>query len=194
MAYSFIDENKKQLTKQDIDFIYNELNKELRKKFKKYPKDFKAELYVVGGANIITNIGSRVSTLDIDGMWNIGAEMRDCINSMSDRLGLSHEVINCNFKNTKSYTNAIVFNSHIYKEFDRLVVRNVNIDLILCMKLISLRKNKQTDKEDIISIIKVMKVNGIIVNSNTIEEAVLKYYGTLNVLGEDSRKLIKALN
>lgn len=42
MTYSFIDENKKQLTKQDIDFIYNELNKELRKKFKKYPKDFKA--------------------------------------------------------------------------------------------------------------------------------------------------------
>lgn len=50
----------------------------------------KAELYVVGGANIVTSLLSRNSTMGIDAIWNIGSDMRDCINKMSDRLGLSH--------------------------------------------------------------------------------------------------------
>ena len=65
---SFIDKNVVSLDKSAIDSIYYELNKELRKKFRGMPKDYRADLYVVGGANIVTSLHTRQATLDIDAM------------------------------------------------------------------------------------------------------------------------------
>lgn len=48
--YRIIDSHEKALNKDDIDNLFHEFNKSLRKKMKKYTKDFKATLYIVGGA------------------------------------------------------------------------------------------------------------------------------------------------
>lgn len=190
MENSFIDKNTIHLDKSAIDSIYYELNKELRKKFRGMPRDYRADLYVVGGANIVTSLHTRQSTLDIDAMWTIGADMRDCINKVSDRLGLSHEVINCNFKTTKSYTNAIITNSSVYKVFDRLVVRNVNPDLLLCMKLVAFRAAKVQDTLDANDIIVRLRNLGYIVTTETICQSVVKYYGSLEVLSKEAKLFI----
>lgn len=188
--HTIIDSHNVDLDKEFIDKIYYELNKELRKKFRKYSKDYKADLYVVGGACIVSCLRSRKSTTDIDAMWSIGSTMRDCINAVGDRLGLGHTFINCNFKQTKSYTDAIVTNSSIYKEFDRLVVRTINLDLLLCMKLISFRDNKQTDLQDCNSIINVMKSRGINVTTNFILSLMNKYYNRIDLLSISAKKFI----
>lgn len=190
MENSFIDKNTINLDKSAIDSIYYELNKELRRKFRGMPRDYRADLYVVGGANIVTSLHTRQATLDIDAMWTIGSDMRDCINKVSDRLGLSHEVINCNFKTTKSYTNAIITNSSVYKVFDRLVVRNVNPDLLLCMKLVAFRAAKVQDTLDANDIIVRLRNLGYIVTTETICQSVVKYYGSLEVLSKEAKLFI----
>lgn len=190
MENSFIDKNVISLDKSAIDSIYYELNKELRKKFRGMPKDYRADLYVVGGANIVTSLHTRQATLDIDAMWTIGSDMRDCINKVSDRLGLSHEVINCNFKTTKSYTNAIITNSSVYKVYDRLVVRNVNPDLLLCMKLVAFRSAKVQDTLDANDIIVSLRTLGYTVTTETICQSVIKYYGSLDVLSKEAKLFI----
>lgn len=116
--------------------------------------------------------------------------MRDCINKVSDRLGLSHEVINCNFKTTKSYTNAIITNSSVYKVYDRLVVRNVNPDLLLCMKLVAFRKEKKSDIDDINNLVLRFRALGRIMDTNEVCNLIIKYYGSLDVLSKEAKEFL----
>lgn len=153
------------------------------------PSDYKVDLYVVGGACVVTTLGSRESTTDIDAIWTIGSEMRDCINKVGDRLSLGHDWCNCDFKRTKSYTNAIMYNSTIYKSFDRLIVRMVNYDLLLAMKLIAFREHKQTDKEDCRSIVSLLKRQGNDVTTEYICSIVNKYFSVKD-LSDDAKQFI----
>lgn len=187
--YRIIDSHDVSLTKSDMDNLFYELNRELRKKLRKMPRDYKADLYVVGGACVVATLGSRDSTTDIDAMWTIGAEMRECINAVGDRLNLGHTWCNCDFKRTKSYTNAIIYNSTIYKTFDRLVVRMVNYDLLLSMKLVAFREHKQTDKADCRNIITMFRNKGINVDTKFIVDIVNKYF-SINDLSDDAKKFI----
>ena len=124
------DNHDKQLDKQMMDKLFFQLNKELRKKLKRMSKEYKEELYVVGGACVVAALESRYSTTDIDAIWSMGSIMRDCINKVADNNNLSHSWCNCDFKKTKSYTNDIIVNSWLYKSYDRLDVRMVNLDLL----------------------------------------------------------------
>lgn len=187
--YTINDCHSTPLTKQDMDTLFYELNKELRKKMRKLPRDYKADLYVVGGACVVATLGTRESTTDIDAMWTIGSDMRDCINIVGDRFNLGHTWCNCDFKKTRSYTDAIVLNSTVYKAFDRLVVRMVNYDLLLAMKLVAFREHKQTDKADCRNIITMFRNNGIDVNTKFIVDIVNKYF-SINDLSDDAKKFI----
>lgn len=151
------------------------------------PRGYKVDLYVVGGVCVVSSLGTRASTTDIDAVWNIGSEMRECINEVGDKFGLGHTWCNCDFKRTKSYTDAIAYNSYIYREFDRLIIRMVNLDLLLAMKMVAFREHKQTDKLDVINIIKILNSRGINCDRNFIISTVLKYYKTLDI-SEDTAK------
>ena len=174
--HTIIDNHDVYLDKSKMDFLFRELNKELRKKMKRLPKDYKADLYVVGGACIVATLGSRNATTDIDAMWTIGSEMRECINIVGDRLSLGHDWCNCDFKRTKSYTDKIIWNSTVYMTLDRLVVRMVNYDLLLAMKLVAFREHKKTDLEDCRNIISFMLSKGLTVNTEYICSIVNKYF------------------
>lgn len=187
--YRIIDSHDVILTKADMDNLFYELNKELRKKLRKMPRDYKADLYVVGGACVVATLGSRDSTTDIDAMWTIGAEMRECINAVGDRLNLGHTWCNCDFKRTKSYTNAIIYNSTIYKTFDRLVVRMVNYDLLLAMKLVAFREHKKTDELDCINIVNYYKSKGVNLTTESLINLVNKYF-SINDLSVDAKRFI----
>ena len=187
--YRVVDSHNISLTKSDMDNLFYELNKELRKKMRKLPRDCKADLYVVGGACVVTTLGSRDSTTDIDAVWTIGAEMRECINVVGDRLNLGHTWCNCDFKRTKSYTGAIFYNSTVYKTFDRLVVRMVNYDLLLAMKLVAFREHKQTDMADCRNIISELKSRGFNVDTKFIVDIVNKYF-SIDDLSDNAKKFI----
>lgn len=137
---------------------------------------FKANLYMVGGACAIVRMGNRASTLDIDAVWDIGSEMRDCINDVGDKFGLGHTWCNCDFKRITSYTTAIFTNSDIYKSMDRLVVWTVKPELLLAMKLVAFRDTKITDLEDIKAVIQILQSRGIKMDSCYVNFILHKYY------------------
>lgn len=83
--YRIVDEHNVELDKNKIDSLFIELNKALRKKMKKQPRGFKATLYVVGGACVVAKLQYRLSTTDIDAMWDVGDTMRECINEVGDK-------------------------------------------------------------------------------------------------------------
>lgn len=186
---NIIDSHNTQLSKEKMDFLFYELNKELRKKMRKLPQGHTVDLYVVGGACVVASLGTRESTTDIDAMWNIGSDMRECINAVGDRNNLGHDWCNCDFKRTKSYTDAIIYNSSIYKVYDRLIVRMVNIDLLLAMKLIAFREHKQTDRLDCISIVNILKSQGNVVDTKFIVDVVNKYF-SIDDLSSDAKLFI----
>lgn len=188
--YKIKDIHQTQLTGEMIDTLYYELNKVLRKKMRKYPSGYKATLYVVGGACVVTRLKSRVSTTDIDAIWDVGDTMRDCINEVGDKYKLGHTWCNCDFKRTKSYTDAIVLNSSLYKEFDRLIVRTVNFDLLLAMKLVSFRQHKQSDIDDCRAILGVFMNSNITADTDSLKNLVIKYYGSLDILSDDAKHFI----
>lgn len=188
--YRIIDRHKTPLTKEMIDNLFFELNKALRKKMRKYPSGYKATLYVVGGASVVTRLQSRESTEDVDAMWDVGATMRDCINEVGDKFNLGHTWCNCDFKTTKSYTNAIVTQSTIYVEFDRLIVRMVNLDLLLAMKLVAYRIHKPSDMQDCQVIVSKLRESGINVNTQYLTNLIVHYYGSLDIISEDSKHFI----
>lgn len=178
------------LNKERIDYMLMQLNKALRKKCRNRPKDFKIDLYIVGGACIVAEHHTRDSTTDIDAMWTAGAVMKDCIHEVGDRLGLGHDWCNSDFRKTKSYTDAVMGSSHVYKAYDRLIVRMANDDLLLAMKLVAFREHKRTDMDDCTAIITKLRDRGIKADSVFLLELIRKYYGSTDVLSERARTFI----
>ena len=82
-----------------------------------------------------------------------------------------------------------MYNSHVYREYDRLIVRMVNLDLLLAMKLIAFREHKQTDKEDCRSIVNVFKSKGVSMDTDYICNIVNKYFNIAD-LSDEARKFI----
>lgn len=111
-----------------INDLFWELNRELRKRLKRQvPRDFKVDLYVVGGACVVTTLHSRESTTDIDALWQNSGVVQDAINAVGDSNGLGHTWYNSDFKRTTSYTNKILLHSKLYREMDRLRVYMANL-------------------------------------------------------------------
>lgn len=191
MSITSIDNtNKKSLSKEEIDLLFIALNKSLRKKMKKLDRDIKLDLYVVGGAAVVAGLNCRTSTMDVDAYWTEGSTMRDCINEVAEENNLCHEWCNKDFVRTKSFTLALMTHSHVYHVFDRLIVRMVNLDLLLAMKLVAFRTHKQTDMLDAQNIINILRKQGHVLNEQTILTLVINFYGSLDVLQQTARDFI----
>lgn len=175
------DFHEKPLTKVDLDTLFYELNKYLRKSMRRTPWDYKVDIYIVGGAYIVTTLETRESTTDVDAIWTAGDTMQDAINYVGDKYGLGHTWVNSDFKKSPSFTNAILYNCHIYREFDRLRVLMVNPDLALAMKLVAFREHKQSDMYDCVALIKTLQELGIYVTKDYMYSVVNNYF-SVNML------------
>lgn len=76
------------------------------------------------------------------------------------------------------------------KFYDRLVVRNVNPDLLLCMKLVAFRKEKKSDIDDINNLVLRFRALGRTMNTNEVCNLIIKYYGSLNVLSKEAKEFL----
>lgn len=179
------------LNEGKINDLFWDLNKELRKRIRKQvPKDFKIDLYVVGGACIVVTLHSRESTMDIDALWQKSGVVQDAINAVGDSNGLGHTWCNDNFRMTASYTDKIVLCSSLYKEFDRLRIYMVRPELLLAMKLISFRVTKPQDIEDAKELVQYLRSKGTDVTSAYLYGLVTKFYGNCDRLSNVSRLFI----
>ncbi len=179
------------LNEAKINDLFWDLNKELRKKLKKQvPKDFKIDLYVVGGACVVVTLHSRESTMDIDALWQKSGVIQDVINAVGDLNGLGHTWCNDNFRMTASYTDKIILYSRLYKEFDRLRVYMAKPELLLAMKLISFRVTKPQDIEDAKGLVKYLRNKGTDITPAYLYGLVTKFYGDCDRLSDVSRLFI----
>ena len=179
------------LNEGKINDLFWDLNKELRKRLKKQvPKDFKIDLYVVGGACIVVTLHSRESTMDIDALWQKSGVVQDAINAVGDSNGLGHTWCNDNFRMTASYTDKIILCSSLYKEFDRLRIYMVRPELLLAMKLISFRVTKPQDIEDAKELVQFLRNKGTDVTPAYLYGLVTKFYGDCDRLSDVSRLFI----
>lgn len=101
-------------TKDNLDGYLKELAKEFRKK---NGVRIPAEIVLIGGASILINYGFREMTYDMDAIIQSSGVMKDAINSVGDRLGLSTGWLNTDFVNTNSYTPKLIEYSKYYKTF-----------------------------------------------------------------------------
>ena len=180
MSYSF--------SKKELDNIFKEIAKELKKKLKN--KAFSYELIIVGGASILLNYSFRMSTIDIDCLDVNDALMNEVVNEVGNKYKLPNGWINTDFIKTNSYTPRLIQYSEFYKSFSNgvLVVRTIKDEYLIAMKMIAARKYKH-DYSDIFGIIK----ENPSLTLEQIKTAIINLYGDINVISQEMMSFVSDL-
>lgn len=140
----------KPFTRENLDSYLRELAKEFRKK---NGSRMPAEIILIGGASILINYGFREMIYDMDAIIKSSGAMRDAINTVGDRLGLSIGWLNTDFIHTNSYTPRLAEHSKYYKTFANILqIRTVSDEYLVAMKLMAGRQYKN-DLSDIVGIL-----------------------------------------
>ena len=176
------------LSKEQLDTIFKELAKELKKKLK--GKKFSYELIVVGGASVLLNYSFRMSTVDIDCLDLNDALMNEIVNEVTNKYQLPNDWINTDFIKTSSYTPKLVQYSTFYKSFSNntLIVRTIKDEYLIAMKMVAARKYKH-DYSDIYGILN----ENPSLNYEKIIKAITNLYGSLNVVSSEALSFVKKL-
>ncbi len=176
-------------TKDNVEYYLKELAKEFKKKGHKAP----AEMILVGGASILINYEFRLSSMDIDAVYNARTIMKEAINAVGDRLGLPNGWINEEFTKTESYTPRIVQYSKYYKTFSGVLqVRTVRAEYLVAMKLVSGRRYKK-DLSDIAGILYEQKLSGNPLSYEMIDKAVRDLYDNWDRISDYAKKVLNKM-
>ncbi len=162
---------KLNLDKEQIDTYLFALDKSLRKKIKN-PVD----IVMCGGAAMIAGYGENRGTVDIDAYWAEVPQIKEAIIEVSEQFNIDPKWLNKDFTKTASFTRQIVSNCYLYKQFIRLNVYIASAELLFCMKLIALQRNKGTDIIDINYLLELMSSQQIMTLDH-IKVWMTKYFG-----------------
>lgn len=181
-------EHQIEFTRKTIDEYLREVAKAYRKQI---GKRMPAEMVLVGGAAILINYGFREMTTDIDALIQAASCMKDAINDVGDRFGLSNGWLNVDFMNTDSYTPKLMEYSQYYKTYANvLTIRTVSAEYLIAMKLRSGRRYKN-DLSDVLGILTSHKEDGAPITMDRIKKAVSDLYGNWTALPEASQRFIQ---
>jgi len=177
-------------TKENLDSYLKELAKEFRKK---NGTRMPAEIILIGGASILINYGFREVTYDMDAIIKSSGAMKEVINTVGDRLGLSVGWLNTDFVNTNSYTPRLAEYSKYYKTFANILqIRTVSAEYLIAMKLMAGRQYKN-DLSDIVGVLIEQEERNEPLNFEKIKKAVIDLYDSYDKIPEDSRTFIEAI-
>ena len=180
----------KPFTRENLDSYLRELAKEFRKK---NGSRMPAEIILIGGASILINYGFREMIYDMDALIKSSGAMRDAINTVGDRLGLSIGWLNTDFIHTNSYTPRLAEYSKYYKTFANILqIRTVSDEYLVAMKLMAGRQYKN-DLSDIVGILIEQEERNEPLSYKIIQKAIVDLYDTYDKIPEDSRAFIEAL-
>ncbi len=173
---------RKEYSKNDLDYFMNELAKE----FKKIThRKANAEIILVGGASILINYDFRNMTTDFDAEIYAPSAIKDAMNHTRNKLNLSSDWLNEDFKKTSSYTPKLAECAKYYRTFANvLTVRTISDEYLIAMKLQSGRKYKH-DLSDIVGILMNHQKNGNIITIEKIKNAYEQLYDNWNNLPEE---------
>ncbi len=161
------------IDKIQLDNYFNELATIYSKKSHGYEFEF----VLVGGASILINYNFRDITNDIDAYFLPSADIKESIKAVSEKLHISPNWINDDFKQTKSYSDKIAQFSSYYKTYKNiLTVRTIKDEYLIAMKLMSGRIYKN-DISDIVGILNASRKINKNITFTMIDEAVKNLYG-----------------
>jgi len=182
---------EKSLNKENLDLYLNELAEEYKKLSKEKTP---IELIMVGGASIILNYNFRASTGDIDVVVLSSSVIKEAIKKTAAKLGLSHQWLNDDVKNTKSYSKNLSKVSSLYKIFSNILeVRKVDAEYLIAMKLMAGR-NYKYDLSDIVGIMREHKKNNKEITLKKIDDAIIELYGSWENITNDIKKFIEMVS
>ena len=154
------------------------LLKELANAFRKNNgrKTF-VELIIVGGGSILLNYGFRDMTDDFDIVSTANQALKDASIAIRDKYDLEYNWINSDFTGTASNSAMLRQVSTLYRSFnnDKFIVRTVDAEYLIAMKMISYRKYK-SDRSDIVGVLKEEKLRGNNISKDSIQKAISVLY------------------
>ena len=141
------------LSKEEILKNLEFVNEELRL------IDMHGEILIAGGASMCLAFSARLATKDIDAIY----EPKSVINEIAARIALQKDMPESwlndsvkGFMNEKAYEKKMSL-----KTFSNLKIYSVMPEYLLAMKLMSSRMDSETDKKDIIFLMKLLKIDTV---------------------------------
>ena len=150
------------LNRESIVYYLKLLNEELEK------KDVSGEIIMVGGAVMCLCFGARVSTRDIDAIFEPKMIIYECAKNIAIKCGLPENWLNDSVKGFLSD----VATFKIYSEMSNLRIFVASPEYMLAMKCLSSRLDNLDELEDIKFLIKYLELTTL---EQTIE-IITKYY------------------
>ncbi len=178
------------------DELYALLKELANEIYKRTKGNATANIYICGGAAVMLQFNSRGTTQDVDGTWGRDRTIKECINKVADKHGITREWCNDDVVKSKSFTPKIYTNSSLLVSLRGLNIYVANPDLLLSMKLISFRlEQDKHDFEDIIAIIEYLRGTGLAVTRQWVVGRLVNYYGLeySEKLSQEAREFIWTL-
>jgi predicted nucleotidyltransferase len=150
------------MNKDEIVKYLKELNRRLRE------KNIKGQVALFGGAVMCIALNARMSTKDIDAVFEPKQTIYDIAKNMAEEYGLPKDWINDSVKGFLREKPDM----RVFQNMSNLTVYVPSPEYMLAMKCMSARLAETTDKEDIMFLLKHLKIK-------TVDEAIkitLKYF------------------
>ena len=174
------------IDKAKLDNYFNELASIYIKKSHGYEFEF----ILVGGASILVNYNFRDVTNDIDAYFLPSADIKEAINAVSEKMHISPNWINDDFKETKSFSDKIVQFSSFYKTYKNiLTIRTIKDEYLVAMKLMSGRIYKN-DISDVVGILNSSRKLNKNITFEMIDKAVNDLYGNWDKIDNEVKCIL----
>lgn len=129
----------------------------------------RGEIILFGGAVMCLCLKSRVSTKDIDAIFEPKSKIYEAALQISEEEGVSKDWLNDGVKGFISENNDI----ELYESFSNLDIYNSKYEYLFAMKCMACRLDEEfSDKEDIEFLISYLKIKDV----EEAENIILKYF------------------
>ena len=120
------------LTKDDMLRYFEQINNALSE------RNQTGEIIIAGGAALTLAFNARVSTYDIDAIFEPKGDMRQIIKEIASANNLDNDWLNDGVKGFMNNKMGVV----VCQNYSHLVVKNLDAESLLAMKLTSARTNE----------------------------------------------------
>lgn len=153
---------RKDLNSEDIIKLFNDLNEELKS------KNVHGEICIVGGAVMALVFKSRLSTQDVDGIFEPKTVIYDSAKKVASNNDVQIDWLNDGVKGFLSSKSQF----DVYLELSNLDVKTASAEYMLAMKVLSSRTDSDNDRSDIKFLLSYLDIK----TYEEVERIVLNYY------------------
>lgn len=140
------------MTPADVYQMLEKLNLELKQ------EGVSAHMVMAGGAVMTTSYGSRLTTQDIDAVFEPTEEIRRATHRIADEIGVEQDWLN---DGVKGFINPATMGTEPLFSFSNLIVEQLDAESMLCLKLTSARFDEEKDMVDAIVLMKHLGLSSV---------------------------------